>query len=54
MKKAKDENRMKMAVRVDPEDFAKLEELRVKEEKNISALIRRYIKEGLERDAKKK
>jgi hypothetical protein len=54
MKKKQDENRLKIAVRVDPEDFAKLEELRIKEEKNVSAIIRRYIKEGLERDEKRK
>jgi hypothetical protein len=54
MKKKPDENRLKIAVRVDPEDFAKLEEMRIKEEKNVSAIIRRYIKEGLERDEKKK
>jgi hypothetical protein len=54
MKKKQDENRLKIAVRVDPEDFAKLEEMRIKEEKNVSAIIRRYIKEGLERDEKKK
>jgi hypothetical protein len=54
MKKKQDESRLKIAVRVDPEDFAKLEELRIKEEKNVSAIIRRYIKEGLERDEKKK
>lgn len=51
--KKSEEKKLKIAVRVDPEDFAKLEILRERRF-NVSEVLRGYIKEGLEREFKKK